>query len=61
MKEKTVYKHVNPWTGQVVTLTVSEELNKLIGKNLAPTKLKRANEFLRSCTQVIPDLSPNQQ
>jgi len=34
---------------------VSEELNKLQGKNLAPQKLEQANEMLRNLKTPLPE------
>ncbi len=44
---KKVIKHKSELFGKELTFTVSEELNKLKGKNLAPKKLAEANEMLR--------------
>ena len=39
---------------QEITYTVSADLNKLKGKNLAPKKLKEANELLRKLKTPLP-------
>ena len=39
---------------QEVTLTVSDRMNKLKGKNLAPKKLEEANAFLRKAKIALP-------
>jgi hypothetical protein len=44
---KKVIKHKSELFGKEITYTVSEELNKLKGKNLAPRKLAEANEIVR--------------
>jgi len=36
------------------TYTVSKELNKLKGKNLAPKKLEEANKLLRKLKTPLP-------
>lgn len=50
-------KPVNPISElfeKKITYTVSEELNKLQGKNLAPKKLAEANELLRKMKGPLP-------
>ena len=44
---KQAIKHKDELTGSEVTFTVSEKLNKLKGKVLAPKKLADANKLLR--------------
>ncbi len=39
---------------QETTYTVSKELNKLKGKNLAPKKLEEANKLLRKLKTPLP-------
>jgi hypothetical protein len=39
---------------QDITLTISEELNKLKGKVLAPRKLEDANRILRELKTPLP-------
>lgn len=51
---KKVIKYKSELFGRVATFTVSEELNKLKGKNLAPRKLAEANEFLRKVKTALP-------
>ncbi len=41
-------------TGQVITYTIDENLNKLKGKVLAPKKLAEANELLRKLKTPLP-------
>jgi hypothetical protein len=41
-------------TGQEVTFTVSEKLNQLKGKDLAPRKLAETNELLRKLKTPLP-------
>jgi hypothetical protein len=48
------FKKKSDLFNQVFTYTVSEELNKLKGKNLAPKKLAEANEFLRKVKPPLP-------
>jgi len=52
MKRSTKYK--SELTGQEVTFTVSEKLNKLKGKVLAPKKLADANKLLRKLKTPLP-------
>ncbi len=52
MKKVTKYK--SELFEQEVTLTVSEKMNKLKGKNLAPKKLEEANAFLRKAKTPLP-------
>jgi hypothetical protein len=52
MKRSTKYK--SELTGQEVTFTVSEKLNKLKGKVLAPKKLAEANKTLRELKTPLP-------
>ena len=50
-------KVIKPKSGlfeQEITYTVSEELTKLEGKVLAPKKLAKANEFLRTLKTPLP-------
>ena len=53
MKQATKYK--SELTGQEVTFTVSEKLNKLKGKVLAPKKLADANDLLRKVKTPLPE------
>ena len=41
-------------SGQEMTFTVSEKLNKLKGKVLAPKKLEEANKMLRELKTPLP-------
>jgi hypothetical protein len=43
-------------TGEEGTITVSEELNKLTGKVLAPRKLEDANKILRKLKTPLPKM-----
>ena len=52
MKRSTKYK--SDLLGQEVTFTVSEKLNKLKGKVLAPKKLAEANKALRELKTPLP-------
>ena len=52
MKRSTKYK--SDLLGQEVTFTVSEKLNKLKGKVLAPKKLAEANRALRELKTPLP-------
>ena len=52
MKRATKYK--SELTGTEVTFTVSEKLNKLKGKVLAPKKLSDANKLLRKLKTPLP-------
>lgn len=52
MKQAPKYK--SELTGQEVTFTVSEKLNKLKGKVLAPKKLADANDLLRKLKTPLP-------
>lgn len=47
-------KNAKEFFEQEITYTVSEELNKLKGKNLAPKKLEAANEILRKIKTPLP-------
>lgn len=47
-------KYKSELTGQEVTFTVSEKLNKLKGKVLAPKKLAEANRALRELKTPLP-------
>lgn len=51
---KQVIKHKSELLGREITFTVSEELNKLRGKNLAPKKLADANRLLRKLKTPLP-------
>ena len=51
---KKVIKHKSDLFKQEVTLTVSDRMNKLKGKNLAPKKLEEANAFLRKVKIALP-------
>jgi hypothetical protein len=61
-KEKTIInlgvkksiKYKSKLSGQEMTITVSEELNKLKGKVLAPKKLEEANKLLRELKTPLP-------
>ncbi len=48
------YKKICGLTGQVITYTVSEELNKLDPQKLAPKQLAAANAFLRKLKTPLP-------
>ena len=52
MKQRS--KHKSELAGQEVTFTVSEKLNKLKGKVLAPRKLADANKLLRKLKTPLP-------
>jgi hypothetical protein len=52
MKRSTKYK--SELLGREVTFTVSEKLNKLKGKVLAPKKLAEANKLLRELKTPLP-------
>jgi hypothetical protein len=43
---KKIIKDKSPFSDQIITLTVSQELNKLDGKTMAAKKLAIANEIL---------------
>lgn len=47
-------KHKSELVGQEITFTVSERLNKLKGKVLAPKKLADANKLLRKLKTPLP-------
>lgn len=47
-------KNAKDFFEKKITYTVSEELNKLKGKNLAPKKLEAANEILRNLKAPLP-------
>jgi hypothetical protein len=51
---KKGFKYKSEVSGQEITFTVSEKLNKLKGKVLAPTKLAEANELLRKLKTPLP-------
>lgn len=51
---KKVIKHKSELVGQEITFTVSENLNKLKGKILAPKKLADANKLLRKLKTPLP-------
>jgi hypothetical protein len=51
---KKVIKYKCELSGQEMTFTVSEELNKLKGKVLAPKKLADANKLLRELKTPLP-------
>lgn len=51
--KKTREKKANALKKEM-TFTVSEELNKLKGRNLAPKKLEKANEMLKNLKDPIP-------
>ena len=51
---KRVTKYKSELHGTEVTFTVSEKLNKLKGKVLAPKKLAEANELLRKLKTPLP-------
>lgn len=52
MEQVTKFK--SELTGQEMTFTVSEKLNKLKGKVLAPKKLADANDLLRKLKTPLP-------
>lgn len=52
---KKVIKHTSGLFSQKITYTVSEDLNRLKGKNLAPKSLARANELLRKLKGPLPE------
>ncbi|WP_431209677.1 hypothetical protein ACQ86N_26505 [Puia sp. P3] len=52
---KKVIKHKSELTGAEVNFTVSEKLNKLSGKVLAPKKLADANKLLRKLKTPLPE------
>lgn len=47
-------KNLKEFFEQKINYTVSEELNKLQGRNLAPKKLEAANEALRNLKTPLP-------
>ena len=51
---KRVTKYKSELTGQEITFTVSEKLNKLKGKAHAPKKLAEVNELLRNLKTPLP-------
>ena len=51
---KKVIKHKSELSGQEITFTVNEKLNKLKGKVLAPKKLADANKLLRKLKTPLP-------
>jgi hypothetical protein len=51
---KRAIKHKSELFGREITFTVSEKLNKLKGKVLAPKKLADANELLRKIKTPLP-------
>jgi hypothetical protein len=51
---KKVIKFKSDLFKQEITFTVSEDLNKLKGKVLAPKKLAEANELLRKLKTPLP-------
>jgi hypothetical protein len=51
---KKVIKVKSDLFQQETTYTVSKELNKLKGKNLAPKKLEEANKLLRKLKTPLP-------
>jgi len=51
---KKVIKHKSELAGREITFTVSEKLNKLKGKVLAPKKLADANNILRKLKTPLP-------
>jgi hypothetical protein len=50
-----VIKHKSDLFNQEITFTVSEDLNRLKGKNLAPKSLAGANELLRKLKGPLPE------
>jgi hypothetical protein len=54
MKKKArVYKVRSELSGQVITLTVNEELNNLKGKDLAPKKNAKAKKMLKEMEPLL--------
>jgi hypothetical protein len=51
---KKVIKYKSDLFNQEITFTVSEELNRLKGKNHSPKKLAEANELLRKLKTPLP-------
>jgi hypothetical protein len=51
---KKSIKYKSKFSGQKMTFTVSEKLNKLKGKVLAPKKLEEANKLLRELKTPLP-------
>jgi hypothetical protein len=51
---KRAIKHKSELAGGEITFTVSEKLNKLKGKVLAPRKLADANKLLRKLKTPLP-------
>ncbi|MBS1665445.1 MAG: hypothetical protein JST68_30670 [Bacteroidetes bacterium] len=51
---KKIIKHKSDLTKKEITFTVSEKLNKLDGKVLAPGKLAAANKLLRKLKTPLP-------
>ena len=49
-----VIKYKSAFSGQEITLTIDENLNKLKGKVLAPKKLEEANKLLRNLKSPLP-------
>jgi hypothetical protein len=51
---KKSFKYKSDLFQQKATLTVNDELNKLKGKILAPTKLAAANKSLKKLKDSLP-------
>jgi len=51
---KKAIKHKGVLSKQEITFTVSEKLNRLEGKVLAPKKLAEANKLLRKLKTPLP-------
>jgi hypothetical protein len=51
---KKVFKYKSDLFNQEATFTLSEKLNKLKGKVLAPKKLEEANKLLRNLKTPLP-------
>ena len=51
---KKVIKHQSELAGKEITFTVSEKLNQLQGRVLAPKKLAEANQILRNLKTPLP-------
>lgn len=51
---KKVIKYKSAFSGQEITLTIDESLNKFKDKGLAPKKLEEANKLLRKLKSPLP-------
>jgi hypothetical protein len=53
MKNKVI-KFKGKFTGEIITLTIDENLNKLKVNELAPKKLEEANRILGNLKSPLP-------